>query len=666
MSPIQQMLLGASAGDETLYVEDVFYINTFLGNTNSSRDFVNGVKTTEGALIVAKNRSSPNRDWGWVDSERGATKYLVSNSTGTEQTGSGTLKSFNNDGFTTGNDWSWNQNGKRMAIWTFRKHPKFFDIKTKTTNSSTGATTVTHDLECDLGMAIFKSRNQTSQGYNWILWHKDDPNYYYRLNTNDTRISFSPNSYNSSTKTFSLGYIMSQAADRLITGNGQDSNLICYFFASNNNNGDFAGQTGSAGDIIKCGKYTGTGSSTNGPVVNVGFRPDFVFITKINLGDNTWWLDAKRGISSWASSTSKGRDQLIRPQSHNYETSGDNLIRINPDGFSPESTDGSINTSGNDYLYMAIRAADGTVGKPFDGSGTDYFAMDTGSGDNVQNFDSSFPVGFALYRKNVTYADDDWKVSSRITNRMFMHIKTSESRDSNDSFVDFASDDGWGRETNFDSTYQSWMWKTGQGCDCVTYRGTNSARTIKHGLGGVPEMIWIVNRESSEEFYCGHMGINDGSNPWHYEMRLSSNTSKGTMGMFNDTTPTSTEFYLLNDNAVNQNNKEHFAVLFRSISGISKCGYYTGTGNSSQYINVGFAPRFLIIKRTDSSGDWMVFDSLRGFGNSGTNDSILKLNSSYAPTSSNVMNLFSSGFNCLTSDSNLNASSGKYIYYAHA
>ena len=46
MSPIQQMLLGASAGDETLYVEDVFYINTFLGNTNSSRDFVNGVKTT--------------------------------------------------------------------------------------------------------------------------------------------------------------------------------------------------------------------------------------------------------------------------------------------------------------------------------------------------------------------------------------------------------------------------------------------------------------------------------------------------------------------------------------------------------------------------------------------------------------------------------------------
>ena len=136
--------------------------------------------------------------------------------------------------------------------------------------------------------------------------------------------------------------------------------------------------------------------------------------------------------------------------------------------------------------------------------------------------------------------------------------------------------------------------------------------------------------------------------------------------MFNDTPPTSTEFYLLNDNAVNQNDKEHFAVLFRSISGISKCGYYTGTGNNSQYINVGFGIRFLVIKRTDSSGDWMVFDSLRGFGNSGTNDSILKFNSSFAPTSSNVMNLSSQAFNPRTSDSNLNASGGKYIYYAHA
>tara|TARA_R100001443_G_scaffold29998_1_gene43486 strand:+ start:1 stop:1995 length:1995 start_codon:yes stop_codon:yes gene_type:complete len=664
MSPIQQMLLGAGGGDETLYMQDVFFINTFLG-TSSSRNIVNGVKTTEGALVVSKQRTSPDRDWNWIDTERGATKVLKTNTTGTEVTASNSLTAFNNNGFTIGNAAAWNSNNQRMATWTFRKHPKFFDIKTKTTNSSIGTTTVTHDLECDLGMAIFKSRNQTSQGYNWILWHKNDSGYYYRLNTNDTRINFSPNSYNASTKTFTLGYPMSSSADRLITGNGQDSNLICYFFASNNNNGDFAGQTGSAGDIIKCGKYTGNGSRENGPAVNVGFRPDFVFITRVNSGDNTWWLDAQRGISSFANS-SRGRDQLLRPQGIGYEISSDNLIRINPDGFSPESTDNSVNASGNEYLYMAIRAADGTVGKPFDGAGTDYFAMDTGSGDTVQNFDSSFPVGFALYRKNVNGADDDWKLSSRITNRMFMHFKDSESRNSNDSFVDFAFDDGWGREANFDSTYQSWMWKTGQGCDCVTYRGTNSARTIKHGLGGVPEMIWVCNRESNEDFYCGHMGNNDGVDPWDYELKINTNSQRGTMGMFNDTPPTSTEFYLLNDNAVNQNDKEHFAVLFRSISGISKCGYYTGTGNNSQYINVGFGIRFLVIKRTDSSGDWMVFDSLRGFGNSGTNDSILKFNSSFAPTSSNVMNLSSQAFNPRTSDSNLNASGGKYIYYAHA
>ena len=61
-------------------------------------------------------------------------------------------------------------------------------------------------------------------------------------------------------------------------------------------------------------------------------------------------------------------------------------------------------------------------------------------------------------------------------------------------------------------------------------------------------------------------------------------------------------------------------MLFSSISGISKVGSYTGddSDDGSHVIDVGFTPRFLIIKRADGSADWKVFDTTNGFPTSGT------------------------------------------------
>lgn len=46
---------------------------------------------------------------------------------------------------------------------------------------------------------------------------------------------------------------------------------------------------------------------------------------------------------------------------------------------------------------------------------------------------------------------------------------------------------------------------------------------------------------------------------------------------------------------------------------MSKVGSYTGNG-SSQTINCGFSngARFFLVKRTDNTGDWWVYDSARG------------------------------------------------------
>ena len=119
-------------------------------------------------------------------------------------------------------------------------------------------------------------------------------------------------------------------------------------------------------------------------------------------------------------------------------------------------------------------------------------------------------------------------------------------------------------------------------------------------------------------------------------------------------------------NTVNDSGDNYVNLLFSSVTGISKVGHYTGTANNNQYVNVGFACRFLMIKRSDAASQWIVFDSLRGFGNSGTNDSILEWDTQDVARNENVMNLSSSTFNPLGSDNDINADGGNYIYYAHA
>ena len=134
------------------------------------------------------------------------------------------------------------------------------------------------------------------------------------------------------------------------------------------------------------------------------------------------------------------------------------------------------------------------------------------------------------------------------------------------------------------------------------------------------------------------------------------------VGIWNDTMPTSTHFTLGSYGEVN-NAQNFIAMLFASVEGISKCGYYTGNG-SSQTITTGFSPRFVIIRRVDGSQDnWVVLDTTRGWG--AGNDNYISLNRSDAQSSGDMGAPTSTGFT-LTSDGWVNYNTGKYIYYAHA
>jgi hypothetical protein len=83
--------------------------------------------------------------------------------------------------------------------------------------------------------------------------------------------------------------------------------------------------------------------------------------------------------------------------------------------------------------------------------------------------------------------------------------------------------------------------------------------------------------------------------------------------LWNSTNPTSSVFTLGADATVNQSTATYVAYLFATCAGVSKVGSYTGNG-TTQTINCGFTggARFVIIKRTDATGDWYVYDTARG------------------------------------------------------
>jgi hypothetical protein len=119
--------------------------------------------------------------------------------------------------------------------------------------------------------------------------------------------------------------------------------------------------------------------------------------------------------------------------------------------------------------------------------------------------------------------------------------------------------------------------------------------------------------------------------------------------------------------ATNNSGDTYVAYLFATCAGVSKVGSYTGNG-SSQTIACGFTAgsRFVLIKRTDSTGDWYVWDSARGIV--AGNDPHLSLNDAAAEvTTDDSVDTDNSGF-IVNQDAatNVNVTSATYIFLAIA
>ena len=367
--------------------------------------------------------------------------------------------------------------------------------------------------------------------------------------------------------------------------------------------------------------------------------------------------DSMRGL------VTEGNDLYLQADEDDAEVTNADYLKITPTGFEINTSNSNINEEWSTYVFLAIRRPDGYVGKPPE-LGTDVFAMDTGNASStIPAFDSNFPVDF-IFQKEPASSSDNWYTGSRLTG------STNGSLNLGSAFgnwTDMVWDSNVGVTKNMTSSTQGWMFKRHAGFDVVTYVGDGVAgRHLPHSMNKAPEMVWIklIDRDN-HNWVVGHKGLDGGTNPWHKYLWLNTNDDEadGTWP-WNDTAPTANHLVLGNGGTSNGDAAPYIAMLFASVAGISKVGYYSGS-NSSQTISTGFAPRFLIMKKVDTEQGWVVLDTVRGWG-SGDDERLEFHNNSAQNDSIDFGAPTSSGFTLTGNVEKSNQSGGSYIYYAHA
>ena len=401
-------------------------------------------------------------------------------------------------------------------------------------------------------------------------------------------------------------------------------------------------------NLIACGTYGG--HNTIFSEINVGWEPSWIMIKRTDSYDNWVVWDSMRGL------VTGGDDNAIYLDLTQAEGVSP-YIDLTSTGFKLTRQSGMVNNSGSTYSYVAIRRPDGLVGKPAD-AGTDVFTMDVGtSGSGNPGFDSGFPVDFALMKQPA--AGGNWFASARLMQGRYIQPNNGNSGGSDSSGTLFDYSDGYYLSGSL-SDWNAWMWKRGAGFDVVNWTGNGTlGNTIPHNMGIAPEMIWVKNRDISQNWYVGHIGLNGGVSPWHKYMDLNLTSFGGDYTVWNDTPPNATHFQVGHESGYNGSGNKMIAFLFASVTGISKVGYYSGNGSTNLTITTGFQPRFLLIKRSDGNGAWHLFDSLRGMG---ATDKLLQLNSNAAQLDVSYVIPSSTGWT--TEGTSL--TNGQYIYYAHA
>jgi hypothetical protein len=646
-----------TASAPKVYIEDVFSTYLYAG-TGSAQTITNGIDlSTKGGLVWTKprNTSSTSNSHILTDTARGAYKQLFTNTTGAQYDPGPYGVSFASSGFSlTASDVGSNSSADTYASWTFRKQPKFFDVVTYTGTGS--SQTISHSLGSTPGCIIIKKLDSTPFNAGWAVYHRsltNPSNYYLVLNTTAAETNYGANFISSvGSTTFTV-----DGSSGFLGLSG--SSYVAYLFAHN------AGGFGlsDTDNVISCGSFTTNGSGVI-PTVTLGYEPQWVLI-KETSGTNSWFVfDNMRQMSmtnaAYLNPNSSGAEALF----------GYGVIAPTATGFVGQSGSPAWNPSAT-FIYIAIRR--GPMKTPT--SGTSVFSpnkTNAASGTIVTtNVNSDLFVAKYLDGVDIPRWHDRLRgYANNVGDASPLLRSSGADAEVTGATGAIASVTNTGFKVTgtlggLNSIYYSFCRAPGFFDEVCFTAPTSGTFSTSHNLSVAPELV-IIKRRDAGQFWITLFTAGSGSLLSLSETLAANFSPPATYFTQNGSTysaPNATSLFL---NTITSGST-NVAYLFATVAGVSKVGSYTGNG-SNQTINCGFTggSRFVLIKRTDSTGDWYVWDSARGIV--AGNDPHLSLNTTAAEvTTDDSVDTDSTGFivNQLAA-TNINVSSASYIFLAVA
>ena len=426
--------------------------------------------------------------------------------------------------------------------------------------------------------------------------------------------------------------------------------------------------------------YTGTGA--NRSVEGFGYKPDFVWIKSRDTAYDHHLFDRVRG----GSNSIYSNDKVVE---NTYQTN----VTFTSDGFFAAKGSGTpqiyLNKSADDFVAWAFDAG-------ADQTATGYgCALYRGSGEIQTIADIGFSPDLVWIKaRDVAYNHRMFDSVRGPSKRLQSNTTAAEADE--DGVISF-DNDGMTVEhagtNNSGNTFAAWCWDAGDsapasnsngtiastvkastanGFSVVTYTGNATAgATVGHGLSSTPEMYMVKSTSLTTGWVVYHKDA--ASSPEDGYMSLNGTDAFFDTITWNDTAPTSSVFSLgPTGYSSNNSGATYVAYCWHSVSGYSKIGSYTGNGSATgPTITCGFRPAFVMIKRTDSTGSWYIFDVNRDPDNKGQRYIRPNADSTEggSGTGQEYIDFQSNGFQIIASGSDFgdgNTSSANYIYMAFA
>jgi len=339
--------------------------------------------------------------------------------------------------------------------------------------------------------------------------------------------------------------------------------------------------------------YTGNGGALTSP--SSGFLPDMVWIkNRTTSAYNHHLVDSVRGVSN----------RLV-PNGTQAE-SGSFVASLDSDGFSLNTSNRTVNHSGDDYIAWTWKAGGAPTASNSAGVG------------NVPTSGSVMIDGVA---------------STSTLAGTIAATKLSAS--------------------------------TKAGFSIVSYTGNSTAsQTLAHGLTAAPHFIIGKRTGSTENWVVWHQDL-PGEQTLYLNLTNAQNSSPNT---WYESGMTSTTFGV--DSTEANGSTTQVAYVWHSVEGFSKFGYYNSVAGSADGpdIYLGFRPALIIIKSGSAGRNWIMFDNKRKskYGNpTGVN---LFVNTDAAETDNSGYNIdmLANGFKLRGQGGEINTSSEKYYFAAWA